>query len=168
MLECLEKTNGEYSQIFSSNNICNKILQKQTETDKEFIEEQKLENIIRNNFMTFVTKHECDAGSILNENSAIHDIVESSVVSSTVLDIYGSYAYTNYNAIIHKQIIDFFSTHKSKRISAIRSFEEINAADDDPQELYDALIEKKETEKKDLFGSTDNYEEFKEKCFEHN
>ena len=168
LLECLEKTNGEYQQITTSNNICNKILQKQAETDKEFIEEQKLENIIRNNFMTFVTKHECDAGSILNESSAIHDIVESSVVRIDVIDIYGSYAYTNYNAIIHKQIIDFFSTHKSKRISAIRSFEEINAADDDPQELYDALIEKKETEKKDLFGSTDNYEEFKEKCFEHN
>lgn len=168
LLECLEKTNGEYSQIISSNNICNKILQKQTETDKEFIEEQKLENIIRNNFMTFVTKHECDAGSILNESSAIHDIVESSVVSSAVIDIYGSYAYTSYNAIIHKQIIDFFSTHKSKRISAIRSFETINADNDAPQELYDALIEKKETEKKELFGSTDNYEEFKEKCFEQN
>ena len=67
LLECLEKTNGEYQQITTSNNICNKILQKQAETDKEFIEEQKLENIIRNNFMTFVTKHECDAGSILNE-----------------------------------------------------------------------------------------------------
>ena len=37
-----------------------------------------------------------------------------------------------------------------------------------PRRGNDALIEKKETEKNELFGSTDNYEEFKEKCFEHN
>lgn len=53
-------------------------------------------------------------------------------------------------------------------ISAIKDFEIINADNDAPQELFDALIDEKETEKIELFGSVDNYNEFKEKCFEHN
>ena len=168
LLECLNKTNWEYQQIIKSNNICNKIIKTQIETDKEFIGKQVLESIIIKNFMAFVTKHECDAGSILNESSAIHDIVASSVVRIDVFDIYGSYPNTYYEAIIHQQMIEFFSTHKSKRISAIKDFEIINADNDAPQELFDALIDEKETEKIELFGSVDNYNEFKEKCFEHN
>ena len=74
--------------------------------------------------------------------------------------------FDEYNSIVHDIVIEEFENKKSKNIKAIKNFEFIDAENGDPQALIDGLELKKENEISELFGGKDNFEEFKEKCFE--
>ena len=74
--------------------------------------------------------------------------------------------FDEYNSIVHDTVIEEFENKKSENKKAIEKFEFIEAENGDPQELIDGLELKKENEICELFGGKDNFEEFKEKCFE--
>lgn len=156
------------SYMLLSNIICLYFLQTKYERNIEYLDTKRLKEIVISNFKAYVKNNNIDAADVLDENSFIHDLVKNSVVAYSILDEEGRYVQDEYYSIIHDIIIQIFENKKSTKRKAIKDFEKINADNDAPQELFDALIEEKETEKIELFGSVDNYNEFKEKCFEHN
>lgn len=156
------------SYMLLSNIICLYFLQTKYERNIEYLDTKRLKEIVISNFKAYVKNNNIDAADVLDENSFIHDLVKNSVVAYSILDEEGRYVQDEYYSIIHDIIIQIFEKKKSTKRKAIKDFEKINADNDAPQELFDALIEEKETEKIELFGSVDNYNEFKEKCFEHN
>lgn len=164
----LSTANDNYRQMYSVNLICNKVLKKKLETNCEIIEEDKLRSIIKSNFQKIIEDNQFDAADIVNSNTFLYDFVKSTVVYYSITSsVNDKYIHTrhNYEPIIHQQIIKAFENHKSVKVQNLKDFESINLDSNLSQE---DLVERKEIEICKLFGNRQNYEEFKDKCFEQN
>lgn len=164
----LSTANDNYRQMYSVNLICNKVLKKKLETNCEIIEEDKLRSIIKSNFQKIIEDNQFDAADIVNSNTFLYDFVKSTVVYYSITSsVNDKYIHTrhNYEPIIYQQIIKAFENHKSVKVQNLKDFESINLDSNLSQE---DLVERKEIEICKLFGNRQNYEEFKDKCFEQN
>lgn len=162
----LSNTKENNSDLLLSNIICKYFIQIKHECNEELLDEQQLKNIIISNFKYYIHNNDIDASDLLKENTFVYDLLKESVVAYAIFDNEGMYVFDEYNSIVHDTVIEEFENKKSENKKAIEKFEFIEAENGDPQELIDGLELKKENEICELFGGKDNFEEFKEKCFE--
>lgn len=166
LLERMDNTDGKYRSMISSNIICNVILKHYIECGEEILPETELNKIVIANFNNFVSTKQCDASDVLKDNTLIHQLVKESVVCYPVFDDDGIYECDGYMDMIHRELVGYFEQHKSSRVDVVYDFEKIEVEAGIPQDYYDDIKNKKECEILELFGSNNNYKEFKEKCFD--
>lgn len=163
----LSNSKGNNSDLLLSNIICKYFIEIKLERNEELLDEQQLKAIIMSNFKYYIHNNDIDASDLLKENSFAYDLLKESVVAYAIFDNEGRFVFDEYNSIVHDTVIEEFENKKSKNKKAIKTFEFIEAENGDPQELIEDLERQKEIEIDELFGSSANYNEFKNKCFEN-
>lgn len=162
-----EKLKQEYrsdNEIFMVNVVCNKLLSEIRKSNSHILdlEKEELENVMKQQFKSYLSHSQHDAADIFKERSWLRRILEASVVCIPITD--DNFEFNECDCVVFDELMAHFSAHKSHNIEAIHDFETLYISDENNQGEARNAQENKYEEK--LFGSQANYERFKQKCFE--
>jgi hypothetical protein len=112
------------------------------------------------NFQRFVTMTQPNTDELFRDDSVLQGVVKASVLC----DYYQEDDITYHRNLISDAMLEYFAKHKGNNKEY--ASQKYNVPKDTPPEIEDEVYERKQEEKKRVFGDADLYKQILESCFE--